>query len=406
MGTSTRPSPPSGSRCRSRWSAKTRWSLANRQNHIAEIYRLKGQYDDALVYLEQAKAHLAQSDEKREKAYNFNYIGLVRRAQGLYEPAIQAFLAALPLFKEIHSDMGVASVQQALAGIYLGQGRYGDALTALKESAAVYERTKVEHDLAEAKALLGRLFAAMGRLDDAEKAFSEAETVSHGGGHGHGGGGHGGASEGPGPDVLLGKADLAQLRGQKDAAAAAYEQANVKANLSGQKEIAVESRVHLGLLYLDQGKVAAAERLLERTRQEAAQARLRPLEAEAAAALAVASLAKGSPELARKAAVDAIALAEKFSGRPTLARAQVAQAEALDRLGRSPEALDAYTKAAATLDWIRGSLGPEYAKSYLLRPDVRALVQKTVAGLEKGGRGAEAAPLKKWMGETSAAAAP
>jgi hypothetical protein len=77
------------------------------------------------------------------------------------------------------------------------------------------------------------------------------------------------------------------------------------------------------------------------------------------------------------------------------------QAEALDRLGRGPEAADAYAKAATILDWMRGGLGPQHAMSYLARPDVRALVQKTATALEKGGRTAEAAPLKKWLGEAA-----
>ena len=49
------------------------YALANRLDRIANIYRLKGQYNDALVYLEQAGTHLAQSGDKRERSMNLSY---------------------------------------------------------------------------------------------------------------------------------------------------------------------------------------------------------------------------------------------------------------------------------------------------------------------------------------------
>ena len=69
----------SATRCRSRWSAKTTSNMANRLDQIADIYRLKGQYDDALVYLEQAKSHLAKTEEKKKKGINLEYVGWCAR---------------------------------------------------------------------------------------------------------------------------------------------------------------------------------------------------------------------------------------------------------------------------------------------------------------------------------------
>jgi tetratricopeptide (TPR) repeat protein len=282
----------------------------------------------------------------------------------------------------------VAAVHQDLSGIYASQGRYGDAYKSLTQSLAIY--TKLEsHDVADVRADLGKLLIAMGRSEEAEKELSEAE---HAGGHGHGG-----HDEGPSPQVLLGRAELAHLRGELDQAAKAYEQANIQANLSKKKEVAVESRVVLGRLYLEQRKLDNAERLLLRTHQEAVVARLRPLEAEAAAVLAEVYLARGQAEPARKAATDAIRIAEKFSGRPTLYRAYATLGEAQEKLKSPNEAMDAYAKAASTLEWIRGSLLPEHVGSFVARADVQSFLRKTVAVLDKGGRTAEAEPLRKWL---------
>ena len=56
--------------------------IANRLDKVADAYRLMGRYDDALVYLEQAKAQLAKTDAKQEVAINQQYFGQVLRGAG------------------------------------------------------------------------------------------------------------------------------------------------------------------------------------------------------------------------------------------------------------------------------------------------------------------------------------
>jgi tetratricopeptide (TPR) repeat protein/predicted Ser/Thr protein kinase len=359
--------------------------MGHRLNGIADLYRLKGQYDDAMVYLEQAKTHLAQSDRQVDKSVNLTHIGEVRKAQGLYDQALEAFLSALAISEQIHEEMGVAEINHQVADIYVNQGRYGEAFTALQKAVDIYVALKVKPDIAEAKAPLGHFLVTLGQLEAAEKELAEAERLAREV-----------KAEGALPEILLARAELFHLRGQHDEAAKAYEEANIRANVSGQKEVAVESRIELGHLYLEQGKPDNALSLLRRTREEAERARLRPLQSEAAVALAEVYLARKHAEAARKQALDATSIAEKFGGRPMVYRAQVALGEALERLGRGPEALDAYGKAAATLEEIRSSLKPEHAGPFMARADVQGFLRATLPRLEKGGRAPEAAALKKW----------
>lgn len=365
-------------------------NLGIRLDYIANIYRLKGQYDDALVYLEQAKTHLAQSEDQREKAINLNYIGLVRKAQGLYGEALESLLSALAIFQEIQYTMGVVDAQRNLAEIYGNQGRYGDALASLEQQLKlVEEEVPTEHELADARAPLGRLLVTLGSLEEGQKQLDEAD---HSAGH----------TAFSGPEILFGQAQLAQLRGRGEEAAKAFEEANVAANLSRRKEVAVESRIELGRLYVQQGKLENAERLLSRTRSEANAARLRPLEAETVAALANVYLAQAKSEEARKAALEAISMADKYSGRPVLYRAYATLGKALQKLDRREEALDAYSRASSELDWIRGGLRPEHVESFMGRPDIQELVRETVAALDAGGRSG-AGTLRKWLKSPAAA---
>ena len=360
--------------------------LANRLDKIADVYREKGRYDDALVYLEQARAELAKTEAKEEKALNQHYLGMVRKSQGLYDRALEAFLAALPLFQENHQDMGTAMVHKELGEIYASQGRYADADTALRKSLELNTAVQSKHDIAEVKAPLGHLLVTLGRYDEAEKELREAEEIA---GHGHSGGAL--------PEVRLARAELLLARGRPAEAVAALEATAALADRAGHREVAVEARLALGEALLAGGRKQEAEAALRRVRETAARERLRPLEASALAGLSRAQLARGRAEAARVSALDAISLAEKFEGRPALVEARAALGAALDRLGRDAEATDAWSRAAADLDWIRGSLKPEHVDAFMARRDVQALLGKSLARLDKAGRSAEAAALRPFL---------
>jgi tetratricopeptide (TPR) repeat protein/tRNA A-37 threonylcarbamoyl transferase component Bud32 len=366
-------------------------AVANRLDRIANIYRLQGKFDDALASLEQAKSQLGPSGDRRETARNLAFAGEVRGAQGLYDQAVEAYLASLPLFQETGQRAGVARVHRELARIYSSQGRYADAYEALGQSLEICRDLRSPHDVVEATTALGRLLGEMGLLAEAEKKLAEADRVAREG-----------KVDGALPEILLGQAEVAHLRGDAASAADLYDRANVEANLRGRKDVAVESRVGLGLLYLGQGKRVDAERLLARARRDAVEAPLRPVEASTRSALADVHLAGKSWAAARREAQEAVALAEALSLRPILWRALFSTARALDGLGRGREAVDAYARAASTLDSMRGALAVEQAAAFTARPDVQAFAREAFPKLEKGGRTAEADLLREWVASAAA----
>jgi len=377
--------------------------LAMRLNTIAEIYGELGKYDDAIIYLEQAKSHLEKSGDLRDKAVNFEHLGLIRKAQGLYDQAIEAYLAALPLFQEAGQDWAAAAISKDLSEIYVAQGRYADAVHGLDNSLrSLEERHAAAHDIAAVQILRADVFASLGRLEEGEQALQQAESRGTGEEPEHESGGH--HANGPSPELLFARAKLAELKGDMEAASAAFEQANFQSNVSERKAVAVFSRVELGKLYLSQGKLQNAQRLLERTLEEAQKARLRPQEAGAAAVLADILLAKNDPEAARRQALAAIDIAERFSGRPILVEAYFALARSLEKLNRKDEALDAYARTASHLEFIRGSLLPEHVDTFMMKPDIQRILSGTIPALVRAGRETEVATLKKWLPSTAAAA--
>ena len=368
--------------------------IANRLDKVADAYRLMGRYDDALVYLEQAKAQLAKTDAKQEVAINQQYFGQVYAAQGRFADALTAFQAALPVFQEIHQPIGVGMAHSGLAEVYARQGRYADAWTSYQTALDTYTKLNAEHDIAEVKAPLGRLAAILGRADEAEALIAETQKFA---GHSHAGGVE--------IDVQLAQAELLRLRGKTEEAVEALEHAITQARASAHLAHATEASVALARLRHAQGKPAEAVTLATRARLEAEKLRRRPVEAEALATLALGQVALGRADAARRSALDAISLAEKYEGRPVLIVARTALARALEKLGRAAEATDAWARAAADLDWIRGSLKPEHAQAFMARADVQSFLADALPRLDKAGRAADTAALQPFLAKPKKTAA-
>ncbi len=143
------------------------------------------------------------------------------------------------------------------------------------------------------------------------------------------------------------------------------------------------SGVELARVYLAEGRLADARSTLVKAKREAANSRLRVIEARAAAALAEVYLAQGNAGAAETEAQASVRIAEGFSGRPLLYAGYATLGEAYQALGRPEEAVEAFAKAAQEVEWIRNSALPEHSSSFLARPDVKALFKKSASRLSK-----------------------
>jgi tetratricopeptide (TPR) repeat protein/tRNA A-37 threonylcarbamoyl transferase component Bud32 len=343
-------------------------NLANRLDKIANLYQLKGQYEDALVYLEQAKSHLAQSADQQEKAVNLLYTGEVRRALGQTAPALEALLAAYEIFERIHQEMGLAETRLSLAELYLHQGRFRDAQEALTQSLEVYQKAGSPFDLATAQARRGRVLAGLGLVVEAENALGEAERAARGAG-----------GEGLEAEIERGRAELALARGRLAESARFYRAAHDRAKRNGRVEHALGCLVALGELDLLQGNLAGAERSLLLAREEAQRENLRPLEAEAAAALARLYIQKRDREASRKWGMESVALAEKYGSRLVLWKAYVGAGWVLAGLEESKQSAEYFVKAAAITEALRSGLPGAVAETFLSRPDLKDLLRRASA---------------------------
>jgi tetratricopeptide (TPR) repeat protein len=363
--------------------------LAVRLQQVSELYSLKGLFGEATIYLEQARDHLERSGSPVARAHNLVLLGRLKQSQGRFQETIDAMLEAAPLLEEAHEAGELAAVYWVLGQTYTHLGSFGDAYNTFKKSEEVNAtREDSGHDLPDLKAAQGTLLIALGRFEDATKELTEAQELAHG---------HVAHGTSMPPEVLLAKADLALLRGDLEEAAASFREANYQSNLSRQLEKSVRSRVALGRLFREQRRFDDARAMLERSREEARTAQLRPLEAAASVELAALYAARGSQQEARLAAQEAVTIARPLSARPLLFQAHNQIGGAALALGDREQAVDAYAEAAAQLESMRKGVLAEHVGTFMAQPDVQNFLRTAAPLLEDAGR-PELAPLQPWVG--------
>jgi eukaryotic-like serine/threonine-protein kinase len=312
------------------WDRNEHTELAVRLNMIADTLRKKGLYSDALVYLELAKGYLERSEDLKEKAINLRVLGRIEMTRGNYASAQTALLETLRLFQEIGAGPETAETHLMLARMYADQGRFDDALQAVGSAENLLHEgpggTKAQARLTRAEILLdvGDAKGASSELDQAEMILDPNTRLERL---------HLGLLR---TRVALSPSTPARSRQRLDELIRETDQPDLR-------DLNWKARIVLGWALLGQGENKQAVLVLSRVHDEAAQARLRPIQALATLALANAYRSADMLEEAQRYAVELVEVAAFFDGRLLAAQgnlllgdiamsnASAEQAEAYDR---------------------------------------------------------------------------
>jgi serine/threonine protein kinase/Tfp pilus assembly protein PilF len=321
------------------WERKEHTELADRLNYIGKLYASMGNYADAMVYLEQAKVHIAISEDPVERGLNFLHQGQVLFAKAQFNEAATAYLNAVSAFREADHLPGVANAHNGLSLVYLYQGRIREAQEELFESKDLSGSVGQPRIAARTHLLEARLLARIGDIDGAKRAVARgSEILSEMRGHDLGALRH------------LIEGEVAQARGEP------REALNHWQNVRGQKGvdplITLETSARIGEAEHRLGRLGPAITILESTLRETSVRRLLFVEADASLALAEALLAKGDVHAARGMVDKAVGLADGYGGKPLLQRAYVLSAELLEKQGDSKQAAEERARAEELREWL------------------------------------------------------
>ena len=293
------------------WERKQHSELTDRLNMIGHVYSLLGRYADAMVYLEQAKVHIAASNDPKGRAYNLFNHGQIYRVKGDYKEAIEAFLGSIPLLQETGNLADAAAAHEELSRIYADQGRYEEAMQSVVESLTVSDAQHIPARIAQSKIQEARLYLVQNRIAEAEhalvsaeKALSEVDT------------------EGLEPLLQLVRGILLRTKGDAKSASSTLVASRELSQKSGYLELELEATLELARARLDANDVRMASELLSRVIRTIEGRRLRPLQAIASTSRAELYIALGEPERALVEIEQSITIATEFDGVRIVERAE------------------------------------------------------------------------------------
>ena len=321
------------------WERKEHTELADRLNYIGHLYASMGNYADAMVYLEQAKVHIAISEDPVERGLNFLHQGQVLFAKALFNEAIEAFLNAVSAYREAENLAGAANAHNGLFLVYLNQGRLREARNEINESQELSSQVGLPRLAAKTHLLDARLHARMGDATGAQTAVDRGmEVLSEMKSHDLG--------------ALLHfvEGEVAQARGESKEALQHWKK--VQSQDGVDPLLALETRVRIGEAERVLGRAAAATPFLEATLKEASVRRLLFIEAEASLALSESHYAQGNSVAARTLLDEAIKRADGFGGKPLLQRAYRLSAQLLEGEGESKRANEERKRASEVDAWL------------------------------------------------------
>jgi tetratricopeptide (TPR) repeat protein len=152
--------------------------------NIGRIYRLKGDYERAIEFLNRAYETHSQARPPRlvSAAKAMNAIGIVYMELNSVEQAIESFECALKLYsktiQEYHPDVGGTLIN--LGNIYSQQGQFENALSSFKRTQKIYEYNLPPNHPNVAILLnnMGNLYYQHDKLDLALDAYQRALDIN------------------------------------------------------------------------------------------------------------------------------------------------------------------------------------------------------------------------------------
>jgi serine/threonine protein kinase/tetratricopeptide (TPR) repeat protein len=333
-------------------------------NNLGSIRTYLGNFQDALTDYQQAyqiREKLELSDEMAETLHN---MAETNADLGQYDKAVGQYLKALAIRRNSGDQNGVAISSSSLGALFTLQAKYASALSALEESLKDFQQTD-DHTwlMVEARGRYGNALSEVGRWDEGQKNLEDAVKLA----------------TGVKNDTVLAQTldylgDSYFYRGDYGIARQQYEKGlQVATNSKSREQISI-SRFSLATLDVVQGRSASAIPVFRKQVEEFDSLGLKARSVRSSIYLAEALLATGRLKEAQQELDRALIGAEKLGLMVEQARAHYLMGQALDKSGKSDQAIPHYHEAVGILE----SISKEDGASHILeRADLKEIYHAT-----------------------------
>lgn len=151
--------------------------ISNLQNNIGAVYQTKGDDQKALEYFLAAVKNAEAIPDSMRIASAYVNIGTVYVNDEInLDQALDAYLKALDMFRDINYERGVATAAINIGEVYIKKDQPEAALDHLEESLVIFKNLGMDYSLS--LMLLGQASLNMGKQQLAEEYFREAIKIS------------------------------------------------------------------------------------------------------------------------------------------------------------------------------------------------------------------------------------
>ncbi|MBT8178975.1 MAG: tetratricopeptide repeat protein, partial [Eudoraea sp.] len=152
--------------------------ISNLQSNLGSVYQTRGNDPTALEYFINSLRNAEEIKDTTRIATALLNIGTVySNVTSTYDQALEAYDKALPMFRELGNDDGVAIASLNIGEIYLKKNNPTAAIQYLEVSRELIEESNFGHSFS--LTLLGRAYNKLGDLSLAEQYYRKSVSVAN-----------------------------------------------------------------------------------------------------------------------------------------------------------------------------------------------------------------------------------
>ena len=143
-------------------------------NNIGVIYKLEGNFEQAIQYYEKALDWRRRTKDRFGEAQTLDNMGQSYLGMGQFDQALTYLNEALPIRREVKDQRGEGVTLDNIAGVYMGEGKHGKAIEFFEKARPVLHQAGALEEEANALTGLGGAYSMLSRFEKAAEILEQA----------------------------------------------------------------------------------------------------------------------------------------------------------------------------------------------------------------------------------------
>ncbi|WP_268034844.1 tetratricopeptide repeat protein [Algoriphagus sp. PAP.12] len=146
--------------------------------NLGTVYEGLGEFDEAITYLDKARA-IAEADQNEQRvSYSLNNLGNVYMQLGNYPLAHEKFKESLYMNEKLADSISMAHNLGNIGAVYKIQKDFEKAMDAFDRSLGIYERMNSKQGISNTLNGIGTIYEDLEDYENALKSYSKALEIS------------------------------------------------------------------------------------------------------------------------------------------------------------------------------------------------------------------------------------